>query len=113
MIQKLLGQQKKIILFDGACNLCDRWVQTLLKNDPHDTFRFASLQSDIGREIQNTYGIDTQQIDSIIVIDGYLGYKTKTAALFSILSDMGGLWPLLQIFWIKFDNRNIRWFSKT
>ena len=72
MIKNLLDQRKKIVLFDGECNLCDRWVQLLLKNDPKDTFRFASLQSDIGKEIQAEYGIDIKVMNSVIVIDDYI-----------------------------------------
>lgn len=123
MIQQLLGQKKKIVLFDGECNLCDWSVQLLLKNDPRDTFRFASLQSDIGREIQQQGDIDTSNMNSIIVIDNSIGYKTKSNAVFSLTRSMGGLWALLNIFWIipRFirdavymwiANNRYRWFGK-
>nr|WP_328243735.1 DCC1-like thiol-disulfide oxidoreductase family protein [Priestia megaterium] len=35
-----------IILFDGVCNLCNQWVQFVIKRDSRALFRFASLQSD-------------------------------------------------------------------
>jgi len=123
MIKELLQENKKIILFDGECNLCDRAVQILLKNNPNDTFRFASLQSDIGKKIQREYNIDTEKMDSVILIDNYTHYKTKTSAVFSMTDSMGGLWPLFRIFWIvpkplrdwiyMFITRNrYRWFGK-
>lgn len=98
MIKELLVQKKKIILFDGECNLCDRSVQILLKNDPRDIFRFASLQSSFGKKIQGEYGIDSSRIDSVVLIDNYIHYKSKTTAIFSMTKSMGKIWPLFNIF---------------
>lgn len=100
MIHKLLDQNRKIILFDGECNLCDWSVQLLLKNDSQDTFRFASLQSEIGKNIQQQYKIDTSQMNSVILIDDYVKYKSKTTAIFSMTKSMGKLWSLFNAFWI-------------
>jgi predicted DCC family thiol-disulfide oxidoreductase YuxK len=124
MIKELLDQNKKIILFDGECNLCDWSVQLLLRNDPKDIFRFASLQSDIGKKIQAEYDIDPTQMNSVILIDNYVKHKTKTSAIFSMTKSMGGMWVLFIIFWIvpkplrdwiyTFVTKNrYRWFGKT
>ena len=123
MTKKWLDQNKKIVLFDGECNLCDRWVQLLLKNDSKNIFCFTSLQSEIGQNFQKEYGIDGLVMNSIIVIDNYTKYKTKTSAVFSMTNSMDGLWPLLGIFWIipkflrdwvyNFVSKNrYRWFGK-
>ena len=40
-----------ILLFDGHCNLCNAWVQFIVKRDSAKTIRFASLQSKAGRRI--------------------------------------------------------------
>tara|TARA_B100001179_G_C18603908_1_gene412621 strand:- start:3064 stop:3495 length:432 start_codon:yes stop_codon:yes gene_type:complete len=100
MLKKLIEQNKKTILFDGECNLCDRSVQLLLKNDPQDTFRFVSLQSTTGKKIQHEYGIDTSYQNSIIVINDYVNYMAKSSAILSLTRSMGKLWPLLNIFWV-------------
>lgn len=123
MIKELINRNKKIILFDGECNLCDWSVHILLKNDPYDVFRFASLQSDIGKEIQDQYSIDSSKMDSVILIDSYTKYKSKTAAIFSMTRSMGGLWQLFIIFWIVpkpirdtvytyITKRRYQWFGK-
>jgi predicted DCC family thiol-disulfide oxidoreductase YuxK len=39
---------RSIVLFDGECNLCNRFVQTLLKYDTSSNLRFAALQSRVG-----------------------------------------------------------------
>lgn len=95
-----LSDNKKIILFDGECNLCDWSVQLLLKNDPHDFFRFASLQSDFGKKVQREYGIDSLKMNSVILIDDYVNFKSKTSAVFSMICSMGRLWPLFNVFWV-------------
>lgn len=35
----------RVILFDGVCNLCNFWVNLVLRMDRRKKFRFASLQS--------------------------------------------------------------------
>ena len=40
-----------VVLFDGVCNLCTWSVQFIVKRDPAGKFRFASLQSDLGKEL--------------------------------------------------------------
>ncbi|MDI1303367.1 MAG: DUF393 domain-containing protein, partial [bacterium] len=62
-----IPKNKKIILFDGVCNLCDSAVQFIIKHDKKDIFRFVALQSDLGQEIVKHIGIDTKNIDSIIL----------------------------------------------
>ncbi|KAL3792916.1 hypothetical protein ACHAW5_006823 [Stephanodiscus triporus] len=39
---------RPIVLFDGECNLCNKFVQTLLKYDSRGNLRFAALQSRVG-----------------------------------------------------------------
>lgn len=75
---------KKIILFDGVCNLCNKTVQIIIKNDKKDLFRFAPLQSDVGRQIINERGIDTENLDSVILIDPGVAYYNKSDAAIEI-----------------------------
>lgn len=77
-------ENKKIILFDGVCNLCNRSVQTIIKNDKNDLFRFAPLQSDIGRQIINERGIDTAELDSVILLEPGVAYYHKSSAAIEI-----------------------------
>ena len=41
-------EQRPIVLFDGSCNLCNNFVQFLLKYDTSGSLRFAALQSKVG-----------------------------------------------------------------
>lgn len=76
------GEHKAIILFDGVCNLCNTWVQRVIRNDAHDYFRFAALQSDIGKSLLNQYQIElSPEPESVVLIESGKFYKYSTAAL--------------------------------
>ncbi|PHK28583.1 thiol-disulfide oxidoreductase, partial [Nostoc linckia z16] len=75
-----LPENKKIILFDGICNLCDATVQFIIKHDKNDVFRFVAQQSDAGEEILNFIGVDNTKTDSIILYEPGIAYYTKAEA---------------------------------
>ena len=95
-----LPKDKKIILFDGVCNLCNDSVLKVIKQDKNNVFMFTSLQSDIGKQIINHIKIDTSKIDSIILYEPGVSYDVKSTAALKIMKEFGGMWSLLQIFWI-------------
>lgn len=86
-----LPPNKKIILFDGVCNLCNTAVQFIIKYDKKDVFRFVTLQSDLGHEIIKHIGIDTKVIDSIVLYQPGVAYYYKSAAALEIAKDLNGI----------------------
>ncbi|MBL4887556.1 MAG: DUF393 domain-containing protein, partial [Flavobacteriaceae bacterium] len=52
-------EEQNIILFDGHCNLCNSTVITVIKNDKKKHFKFAALQSDIGKTLLSKIEINT------------------------------------------------------
>lgn len=91
-------KNKKIILFDGVCNLCDATVQFIIKRDVKDVFRFVAIQSDLGQEIVRHIGVDTSKTDSIILYEPGQAYYYKAAAAFKIAKAMGGIFSLIHAF---------------
>jgi predicted DCC family thiol-disulfide oxidoreductase YuxK len=89
---------KKIILFDGLCNLCESSVLFVIKYDTKDIFRFVSLQSDLGKEIINHIGLSTKHIDSVIIYEPGISYNYKSAAAIEIAKDLGGFFHLGTLF---------------
>jgi predicted DCC family thiol-disulfide oxidoreductase YuxK len=83
-----------IVLFDGVCNLCNGAILFLIKRDKNDRFRFAPLESKIGKELLLKHQIDPSKIDSIVLVSGNTAFAKATAALY-ISRHLGGLWPLL------------------
>jgi len=58
-----------ILLFDGHCNLCNAWVQYVVKRDSSSTIRFASLQSGAGRRMLEEHKIDENYIESLVFFE--------------------------------------------
>jgi predicted DCC family thiol-disulfide oxidoreductase YuxK len=85
-----LPPNKKVILFDGVCNLCDSAVQFVIKHDKKDVFRFVALQSELGQEILKHIGINPKNIDSIILYEPGIAYYYKSAAALQIAKNLGG-----------------------
>jgi predicted DCC family thiol-disulfide oxidoreductase YuxK len=50
---------RALLLYDGVCALCHGVVQFLMKRDRMDRFRYAPLQSELGREVLARFGIRT------------------------------------------------------
>ena len=93
-----LPQNKKIILFDGLCNLCNSSVQFLIKRDSKDIFLFVSLQSELGKELLSKLPIAIQKTDSIILYESEAVFYYKSQAVFQIIKSLGGLFNLLLLF---------------
>ena len=93
-----LPKDKKIILFDGVCNLCDSAVQFIIKHDTKDVFRFVALQSALGQKIIRR--IDTSNIDSIILYEPEKGYHYKAKAALEIVKHLSGASKVLLVFTI-------------
>jgi predicted DCC family thiol-disulfide oxidoreductase YuxK len=50
-------QGRALLLYDGVCALCNGVVQFLMKRDRLDRFRYAPLQSGLGREVLARFDI--------------------------------------------------------
>lgn len=93
-----LPENKKIILFDGVCNLCNRSVNFIIERDKKDVFRFASLQSDIGKKLLLERGLNPLVLDSVILIDPGMAYYRKSAAALEIVKHLSGGYSMLKYF---------------
>jgi predicted DCC family thiol-disulfide oxidoreductase YuxK len=77
-----------VIVFDGICLLCSRWVSFLLKHDRAGRFHFAAMQSAYGRELLATYGLDPDSPLSFLLVEEGRGY-TDTRAIVRVLRGLG------------------------
>jgi predicted DCC family thiol-disulfide oxidoreductase YuxK len=84
-----LPENKQIILFDGVCNFCDASVQFVIKHNKKDIFRFVALQSDLGQEIIQHIGIQSKNIDSVILFVPGVAYYYKSNAVLEIAKNLG------------------------
>ncbi len=88
-----------IILYDGVCGLCNRFVQFVLKRDRNDQFRFAALQSNFGRDVLQRHGLNPDALDTVyLVLDhGQTSQHllSRNDASTAVLEQLGGFPRLL------------------
>ena len=111
-----------IVLFDGVCNFCNGVVNWVIDRDEDGYFKFAALQSEIGQELVAKHGIDRNDTDSIILVEGEKAYTRSTAAL-RIAKRLNGIWswgyaliavpaPIRDLFYRLFAKYRYRLFGK-
>ncbi|MFT4875856.1 MAG: putative DCC family thiol-disulfide oxidoreductase YuxK [Bacteroidia bacterium] len=61
-----------IVLFDGVCNLCNRSVDFIIRNEKSHKLQFASSQSDVGKSILSKSGLDEIPDSVMLYVDGKL-----------------------------------------
>ncbi len=119
-----LPEDKKIVIFDGVCNLCNSAVLYVIKRDKSDQFLFAPLQGELGKHLIKKFNIDTNLMDSIILyypknetihfkakaalkVAWHLTFPTKLLAIFIIVPSFISNWAY------EFVAKNrYKWFGK-
>jgi predicted DCC family thiol-disulfide oxidoreductase YuxK len=92
-----VNEVPNLILFDGVCNLCNASVQFVIRHDRAGKFRFAAIQSEIGREIFQRHGLDPANLQTFVLItDGRIFVRSDAAI--EVVARFGGAWRLLRIF---------------
>ena len=79
-----------VILFDGVCVFCSRWVRFVVDRDEARRFRFTAIQSAYGARLAQALGIDPKDPDTNAVLHGGVAYTRSDAAL-TVLSLLPGL----------------------
>ena len=70
-----------VILYDGVCIFCSRWVRFVAVRDTARRFRFTAIQSPYGTRLAQAVGIDPSDPDTNAVVHGGDAYIKSDAAL--------------------------------
>jgi predicted DCC family thiol-disulfide oxidoreductase YuxK len=115
--------QQKVVLFDGICNLCNGSVIFVLDHERDHEFRFASIQSETGKELLQWCGLSSYYSEAVVYIENRKIYLGSTAALkigqglilpWSILSYAGLIVPRFIRDWVydQIAKHRYQWFGK-
>eukprot|EP00286_Rhodomonas_abbreviata_P001649 CAMPEP_0181289196 /NCGR_PEP_ID=MMETSP1101-20121128/752_1 /TAXON_ID=46948 /ORGANISM="Rhodomonas abbreviata, Strain Caron Lab Isolate" /LENGTH=175 /DNA_ID=CAMNT_0023393399 /DNA_START=151 /DNA_END=678 /DNA_ORIENTATION=+ len=95
------SDQRPVILYDGVCNLCNGGVNFMLDwdnpNASKGTFRFAALQSDVGKALLQRGGRAPDDLSSIVLATKDGNTYTESEAILRIGQGLGEgtvLWPI-------------------
>ena len=88
-------ENKKIIFYDGFCNLCDGFVKIVINLDKNNIFLFAPLTGNHAKKLLKDIYLDSRKSDSVIFYDNKeISFKSK--AVIEILLSLKGFFYL---FW--------------
>jgi predicted DCC family thiol-disulfide oxidoreductase YuxK len=110
------------VLFDGVCNLCNGFVQFIIRNDKRERFHFGALQSAVAQQLLQGSDLRPQELDTVIYLRKGKTLTRSTAAL-QILNELGGAWSLMAVFFVVprfirdavyrfIGNNRYRWFGR-
>lgn len=85
-----------VIVFDGVCALCSRWVRFLLRFDRQQRYCFAAMQGTHGRALLREHGLDPDDPLSFLLLEDSRAW-TDTDAIVRVLVGLGGLWRLAAV----------------
>jgi predicted DCC family thiol-disulfide oxidoreductase YuxK len=117
-------EQRRIILFDGVCNLCNGSVIFILRHEKRPDFQFASIQSETGERLLEWCGLPPGYSQAVILIDHGKIYLGSSAALkiggqlkfpWSFLSHAGLMVPKWIRDWVyrQIASHRYQWFGKS
>ena len=114
---------RRIILFDGICNLCNGSVIFILEREKHPVFQFAAIQSEAGQELLKWCALPSSYNQAVVYIENGKVCLGSTAALkigqnltfpWSLLSSVGFVVPKFIRDWVynQIAQHRYQWFGK-
>jgi predicted DCC family thiol-disulfide oxidoreductase YuxK len=91
-----------VVLYDGVCGLCNRYVQFVLARDRRGRFQFAPLQGPFAARALARHGLVAPDVPDSIVLLEAAGTPAERARLRSdavlrIVAQLGGAWRLATV----------------
>lgn len=83
----------RLLLFDGECGLCDRFVQWVVEQDKAGLFHFAPLQGDTARCLRESMEIP-EGLDTAVLVQSGVVYL-RSSAVFQVLRQLSAPWNWL------------------
>lgn len=97
------GGRNPVLLYDGACGLCNAIVRFLLGEDLGGRMRFAPLQSAPAQAYLTAAGLPTKDFDSLVFVPDWpsptTAPKLRTAGVCAALDEIGGVWRVFS--WLR------------
>ena len=113
---------KNVIIYDGFCVFCSRFVNFLIKIDTKNQNTFTSISSEYSKNLLINK-LNFQEIGKFIVYISNEKVYTKSDAVLKIFIDLGGIYKaftllkivpsgLRNLIYNLFANNRYKWFGK-
>ena len=96
-----MAEERIVLFFDGVCNLCNSWVDFLVRRDRRGQFLYAPLQGETFRAVLAAHP-ELAQVDSLVVVhdrpDGTQQIFTHSSGPLFLAGRLGGGWSVARVF---------------
>ncbi|MDI6401413.1 thiol-disulfide oxidoreductase DCC family protein [Balneolaceae bacterium ANBcel3] len=115
-IEILKASEKSILLFDGVCNLCNRWVRFVVRKDPNKKVLFIPIQSVTGQKLVEELALDVSAMgrETVFLLKNGTVY-VESDAILELAKELSGIIRIAGAGWVVPGNiRNYlyRWVAK-
>jgi predicted DCC family thiol-disulfide oxidoreductase YuxK len=86
----------RIVVYDGQCHLCSRWVQFFQRHPVTPSFRLLPMQTAAGRAILIQNGVDPDDPTTFLVLDGER-IRTASDATIHLMTSPGRAWKVFHL----------------
>lgn len=93
--------KKRVIIYDGRCNLCNFWVNFIIKKDKKKLFLFLSSSRAESKVLIQKYKLETLISDTIILIKGEKTY-IKSEAIWEVFKNLDSVFYVFRILPLSF-----------
>jgi predicted DCC family thiol-disulfide oxidoreductase YuxK len=87
---------RPILVFDGHCVLCSRFVQFVLRHDRRRLFRLLAAQTPLGAALYRHFSLASQDYETNILIENGRAW-VKSESSIRIVERLGFPWSLVAI----------------
>lgn len=92
-----MNSVRHILFFDGVCNLCNGYVNWVIKRDPSALVSFSSIQSEHAKNMLKKHPSYDKSKDTIYYLKNDTLYYYSDAPL-ELVKDIGGIYRALYVF---------------
>ena len=89
-------ENKKIIFYDGVCNMCNSFVNTIISLDKKNQLFFSPLNGKIAKKLLKEHREKIKNIDSVIFYS-HSKISVKSKAVIDIINSLGSLYKIISI----------------
>jgi predicted DCC family thiol-disulfide oxidoreductase YuxK len=96
---------RPLLLIDGTCNLCNGSVCFVVDHEREPELDFASLQSDVAWQRLEPFGLDPDDLQSLVLIDDD-GAHLRSEAVLRVAETLRAPWSWAR--WLRWIPRAVR-----